>query len=230
VPQISFSNLGTSKVACHANTFHPNHYPTCLATYFLDRARHTWKFGRRIPLPLQVNERNFATPNGRFTFDGPVTGTDFAGFLLGGRPSTTTLLQLRPPNSSFPCSRTRYGGAFAQILLEGEINLTRLNLGVRWEVSMPWYTRKEIQTFVLEQSTVFFRSLPTAWYSRVILASQDSGSPRIRPRRPTLGPRVFTGIFGPESWGQSVFGGPLAKTSGRAVTVLLHFGRGSEPF
>ena len=40
------------------------------------------KFGGEFRF-LQVNEHNLASPDGAFTFDGSVTGVDFADFLLG---------------------------------------------------------------------------------------------------------------------------------------------------
>ena len=51
-------------------------------------------------------------------------------------------------SQQFLDSRTRYGAAYFQDGFRVTPNLT-LNLGVRWEVSMPWYdTQGKIETIV----------------------------------------------------------------------------------
>ncbi len=54
--------------------------------------RHTLKFGGEFRY-LQVNERNLASQDGAFVFDGTITGVDFADYLLGSarQPQTATL-------------------------------------------------------------------------------------------------------------------------------------------
>ncbi len=56
--------------------------------------RHTLKFGGEFRY-LQVNERNLASQDGAFVFDGTVTGVDFADYLLGAprAPEVGTLRQ-----------------------------------------------------------------------------------------------------------------------------------------
>ncbi len=50
-----------------------------------DSRKAPLKFGGEFRY-LQINERNVCAPNGDFTFDGMVTGVDFADYLLG-RPT-----------------------------------------------------------------------------------------------------------------------------------------------
>ena len=82
------------------NTFQPNTTYMVSDVFSKSQGRHTLKFGGEFRY-LQVNERNFANPNGGFTFDGTVTGADFADYLLGATSTTATLLTPRPPSSSW---------------------------------------------------------------------------------------------------------------------------------
>ena len=72
--------------------------------------KHTFKFGGEFRY-LQVNERNYAAPNGNFIFNGDATGNDFADYLLGAPASSSGYTQAA---EQFLDSRTRYGGAFVQ--------------------------------------------------------------------------------------------------------------------
>jgi hypothetical protein len=197
-------------------TFQPNNTYMVSDGFTKVINKHTLKLGGEFRY-LQVNERNLADVNGAFSFDGTVTGDgsipdqSFADYLIG-TPSnnsgyTQAALQLLD-------SRTRYGGAFVQDSWKATPNLT-LNLGLRWEVSMPWYdTQGKIQTWVKgEQSTVFPHS-PTG-----LVYPGDPGIPKtLAPTRfndfaPRIGlaysPSFSDGILG------KVFGGP-GKTSIRA--------------
>src|SRR5437763_1956630 len=179
--------------------------------------RHTLKFGGEARY-LQVNERNLASQDGAFVFDGTVTGNDFADYLIGaptgaGGGYTQAALQLLD-------SRTRYGGAYGQDSWRVTPNLT-LNLGLRWEMSMPWYdTQGKIQTWVKgEQSTVFPNS-PTG-----LVYPGDPGIPKtLAPTRynnfaPRLGiaysPNISEGVLG------KIFGGP-GKTSIRVGSGIFY--------
>jgi hypothetical protein len=203
-------------------TFQPDNTYMVSDTFTKAIRNHTVKFGGEFRY-LQVNERNLADVNGAFAFDGTVTGDgstpgqDFADYLLGAPAGnsgyTQAALQLLD-------SRTRYGGAFVQDSWKATPNLT-LNLGLRWEVSMPWYdTQGKIQTWVKgEQSTEFPHS-PTG-----LVYPGDPGIPKtLAPTKyNNFGPRIglayspsFTdGILG------KVFGGP-GKTSIRAAYGLYY--------
>jgi len=209
VPQLTFNSFTTGVPALA--TGQPNNTWQLSDGFSKVMGNHNLKFGGEFRY-LQVNERNFANVNGSFAFDGTVTGVDFADYLLGAPTSapggyTQAELQLLD-------SRTRYGGAYAQDSWKLKPNLT-LNLGLRWEVSMPWYdTQGKIETIVPgEQSVVFPRS-PLGW-----VFPGDPGVPStLAPTRyNNFGPRVgiayspgFTdGVL------KSIFGGP-GKTSIRA--------------
>ncbi len=214
VPQIYFNNFTIGVPTL--NTFQPNN--TYMVTDVFSKAmgKHTLKFGGEFRY-LQINERNYASPNGNFVINGDATGYDFADFLLGASATqggyTQAALQLLD-------SRTRYGGAFVQDTWKIKPNLT-LNLGLRWEFSMPWYdTQGKIQTFNPgQQSTVF----PLAPEGTVFPG--DKGIPKtLAPTKyDNFGPRIglayspgFTnGLLG------SVFGGP-GKTSIRASFGLYY--------
>ena len=215
VPQIYFNNfaIGTPSLI----TFQPNNTYTASDGFSKVIGRHTLKFGGEFRY-LQVNERNLASQDGAFVFDGTVTGVDFADYLLGattgaGNGYTQAAAQLLD-------SRTRYGGAYVQDTWKATPNLT-LNLGLRWEASMPWYdTQGKIQTWVKgEQSTVFPNS-PLG-----LVYPGDPGIPKtLAPTRynnfgPRLGlaysPSFSDGVLG------KVFGGP-GRSSVRASYGLYY--------
>jgi len=180
--------------------------------------KHTLKVGGEFRY-LQVNERNFANPNGGFNFDGNVTGVDFADFLLGATctqcsaPYTQAALQLLD-------SRTRYGGAFVQDAWKVKSNLT-LNLGLRWEVSMPWYdTQGKLQAFIPGETSTVFPLSPTG-----LVFPGDPGVPKtLAPTRyNNFGPRLglaYSPGFSDGALGK-IFGGP-GKTSIRAAFGLYY--------
>jgi Carboxypeptidase regulatory-like domain len=203
-------------------TFQPDNTYAVSDTFSKVIRNHTLKFGGEFRY-LQVNERNLADVNGAFTFDGTVTGDGsvpdqaFADYLIGA-PSpnsgyTQAALQLLD-------SRTRYGAAFVQDSWKVTPNLT-LNLGLRWEVSMPWYdTQGKIQTWVKgEQSTVFPKA-PTG-----LVFPGDPGIPKtLAPTRyNNFGPRIglaYSPSFSDGILGK-VFGGP-GKTSIRAAYGIYY--------
>lgn len=173
------------------------------------RGNHTLKFGGEFRY-LQINERNVCAPNGDFSFDGSVTGVDFADYLLGA-PGYGGFNQC---SMQFLDSRTRYGGAYAQDSWKLKPNFT-LNLGLRWEVSMPWYdTQGKIETIVPGLQSTQFPTAPVGW-----VVPGDPGIPStLAPTHyNNFAPRVglayspgFTdGVM------SKVFGGP-GKTSIRA--------------
>ena len=217
VPQTGFSNLGLNIGVPTLNTFQPNTTYMVSDVFSKSRERHTWKFGGEFRY-LQVNERNFANPNGGFTFDGTVTGSDFADFLLGA--TSTTNAPYTQAAEQFLDSRTRYGGAFAQDSWKVKSNLT-LNLGLRWEVSMPWYdTQGKIQTFNPGQQSTVFPLSPSG-----LVFPGDPGIPKtLAPTKynnvgPRLGlaysPGFSDGVLG------KIFGGP-GKSSIRMAYGLYY--------
>jgi len=121
--------------------------------------KHSMKFGGEFRY-LQVNERNVCAPNGDFTFAGLETGIDFADYLLGAPTGGAPYNQC---SQQFLDSRTRYGGAYFQDVYKLKPNIT-LNLGVRWEVSMPWYdTQGKIETIVPGEQSTQFPTAPLGW-------------------------------------------------------------------
>ena len=215
VPQIYFNNfaIGTPSLI----TFQPNNTYTASDGFSKVVGRHTVKFGGEFRY-LQVNERNLASQDGAFVFDGTVTGVDFADYLLGaptgaGGGYTQAALQLLD-------SRTKYGGAYVQDSWKVTPDLT-LNLGLRWEASMPWYdTQGKIQTWVKGQQSTVFPNSPQG-----LVYPGDAGIPKtLAPTRynnfgPRLGlaysPSFSDGVLG------KVFGGP-GKSSIRASYGLYY--------
>ena len=208
--------LGVGTSGQSLNTYQPNNTFMVSDVFSKIRGKHTWKFGGEFRY-LQVNERNYAAPNGNFVFDGSVTGSDFADFLLGAPASSSGYTQAA---EQFLDSRTRYGGAFVQDSWKVKPNLT-LNLGLRWEVSMPWYdTQGKIQTFVPGLQSQVFPLSPQG-----LVFPGDPGIPKtLAPTKyDNFGPRLglayspgFTdGVLG------KIFGGP-GKSSIRAAYGLYY--------
>ena len=80
VPQVYFNNFAIG--APSLITFQPNNTYTASDGFSKVVGKHTLKFGGEARY-LQVNERNLASQDGAFVFDGTVTGTDFADYLIG---------------------------------------------------------------------------------------------------------------------------------------------------
>jgi len=205
VPPIYLNNfsLGVNTLT----TFQPNNTWHVSDSYSRVKGLHTLKFGGEFRY-LQINERNTCAPNGDFTFDGSITGSDFADYLLGAAQNYNQCSQ------QFLDSRTRYGGAYAQDTYKVRPNLT-LNLGVRWEVSMPWYdTQGKIETIVPGLQSTQFPTAPLGW-----VVPGDPGIPStLAPTRyndfsPRLGIAYSPGFK--DGVGAKIFGGP-GKTSIRA--------------
>jgi hypothetical protein len=178
--------------------------------------KHSLKIGGEFRY-LQINERNVCSPNGNFVFDGTVTGVDFADYLLG---APTALGGYTQCSEQFLDSRTRYGGAYIQDSWKVTPNLT-VNLGLRWEVSMPWYdTQGKIETIVPGEQSTQFPTAPLGW-----VVPGDPGIPStLAPTRynnfaPRLGlaysPGFTDGILG------KIFGGP-GKSSIRAAYGIYY--------
>jgi len=203
-------------------TFQPNNTYMVSDTFSKVIKNHTLKVGGEFRY-LQVNERNLADVNGAFVFDGTSTGDgsipgqDFADYLIGAPTAqggyTQAALQLLD-------SRTRYGGAFVQDSWKAKSNLT-LNLGLRWEVSMPWYdTQGKIETWNPGEQSVLFPKSPKGW-----VFPGDPGIPKtLAPTRynnfaPRIGiaysPDFNDGVL------HKVFGGP-GKTSIRAAYGIYY--------
>src|ERR1700676_3779762 len=208
VPPLYFTDfyLGPNTLT----TFQPNNTWHGADTFSKVWGVHTLKFGGEFRY-LQINERNTCAPNGDFSFNagaGGETGLDFADFLLGAPVSYNQCSQ------QFLDSRTRYGGAFVQDTYKVNRSLT-LNLGLRWEASMPWYdTQGKIETIVPGEQSTQFPTAPLGW-----VVPGDPGIPStLAPTRynnfaPRLGlaysPGFSEGILG------KIFGGP-GKSSIRA--------------
>ncbi len=118
--------------------------------------RHTVKFGGEFRYH-QINERNVCAPNGSFSFDGTETGNDIADFLIGAP------VDFNQCSQQFLDSRSHYGGLFVQDAFKVKPNLL-LNLGLRWEVSQPWYdTQGKIETIVPGLQSTQFPTAPLGW-------------------------------------------------------------------
>ncbi len=211
VPPIGFNsfNIGVPTLT----TFQPDNTYAIFDGFSKVVGNHSMKFGGEFRY-LQVNERNTCSPNGVFTFNGTETGNDFADFLLG---APTTYNQC---SQQFLDSRSRYGALYVQDSYKAKPNLT-FNLGLRWEVSMPWYdTQGKIQTIVPGLQSTQYPTAPLGW-----VVPGDPGIPStLAPTRyNNFGPRAgmayspdfHDGILG------KIFGGP-GKSSIRAGFGLYY--------
>lgn len=211
VPPIYFNSFSIGVPTL--TTFQPNNTWMVSDGFSKVMDKHSLKFGGEFRY-LQINERNTCAPNGDFTFDGSETGIDFADFLLGAPVNYNQCSQ------QFLDSRTRYGGAYIQDSYKAKPNLT-LNIGLRWEVSMPWYdTQGKIETIVPGEQSVVFPTAPRSW-----VVPGDPGIPStLAPTRydnfaPRIGiaysPDFKDGILG------KITGGP-GKTSIRAAYGIFY--------
>jgi hypothetical protein len=211
VPQVTFNNLGLNIGVPTLDTIQPDTTYTASDTFSKSQGRHTWKVGGEFRY-FQINERNFANPNGGFTFDGTVTGSDVADYLLGA--TSTVNAPYTQAAEQFLDSRTRYGGAFVQDSWKVRQNLT-LNLGLRWEVSMPLYdTQGKIQTFGPGEQSQVFPLAPSG-----LVFPGDPGIPKTlaQTRYDNIAPRIglaYSPNFSDGILGK-IFGGP-GKSSIRA--------------
>jgi hypothetical protein len=171
---------------------------------------HTLQFGTNLHYN-QINERNYDCYDGCFGFNGSETGFDFADFLIGAPDSFVQASQ------QLLDSRSKYYGFYGQDSWRATTTLT-LNLGLRWEVSTPWYdTQNKLETVVQgEQSQAF----PTAPLGLVVPG--DPGIPR------TLGPTKYTN-FAPRigfAFAPDVSDGFLGKILGGAGKSSIRGGYG----
>jgi hypothetical protein len=215
VPPLYFNNFSIGVPTL--TTGQPNN--TWMLTDGLSKVsgNHTLKFGGEFRY-LQINERNVASPNGTFNFDGSVTGVDAADYELGAVSVNGSAFQQY--SMQFLDSRSRYAGAYAQDSWKARPNLT-LNLGLRWEVSMPWYdTQGKIETIVPGEQSTQFPTAPLGW-----VVPGDPGIPStLAPTHynnfaPRLGlaysPGFNDGIL------RKIFGGP-GKTSIRSAFGIYY--------
>jgi hypothetical protein len=176
-------------------------------------SKHTVKFGGEFRY-LQINERNSASVNASFNFNGGETGNDFADYLLGAPDQASQL------SRQFLDSRTKYYGLYLQDSYKVKPSLT-LNYGLRWEASMPFYdTQGKIQAFVPGEQSQRFPNSPEGW-----VFPGDPGIPKtIGPTRwNNFGPRVgiaYSPGFTEGALGK-IFGGP-GRTSIRAAYGLYY--------
>jgi hypothetical protein len=211
VPPIYFNNFSIGVPTL--TTFQPNNTYAISDGFSKIVGSHSMKFGGEFRY-IQINERNTCAPNGDFTFNGTETGSDFADFLIGAPTNYNQCSQ------QFLDSRTRYGALYFQDAYKAKPNLT-FNLGLRWEVSMPWYdTQGKIETIVPGLQSTQFPTAPLGW-----VVPGDPGIPStLAPTRyNNFGPRVGV-AYSPgfhDGFLGKVLGGP-GKSSIRAGFGLYY--------
>ncbi len=196
VPSLFFNNFSVGNAP---NRFTPDNTWQIADNFSKIYGRHNLKFGGDVRY-IQVNDRNHSSAlNGNFTFDGSETGSDFADFLLGDPASFVQ------ESIQFLDSRTKYGAAYAQDSFRFRPNLT-INLGLRWEASMPWYdTQNKIETLIPGEQSVQFPTAPLGWVV--------PGDPHVPS---TLAPTDYK-EFSPRvglAWSPNTTGGALGKIFG----------------
>ena len=178
---------------------------------------HTWKFGGEFRY-LMVNERNYASPNGQFTFDGSVTGSDMADFLLGATCNSCGGAYIQAAKQVLD-SRTRYGGAFIQDSWKVKSTSPLISASAGKSACLGTTGKEKSRPSFRGNSPPCFHSLPPAWYSRRWRHSQDACPTRYNNFGPRLGlaysPGFTDGVLG------KIFGGP-GKTSIRAAYGLYY--------
>lgn len=211
VPYITFNNFNIGVPQVSTRQF--NNSFQWLDNFSKIIGKHSLKFGGQFHYD-QINERNLAAQNGQYAFSGNETGIDFADFLIGAPNSLT---QASPQILD---SRSKYYALFAQDSWRVSPSLV-LNLGLRWEASMPWYdTQDKIETIIPGQQSVKFPGAPLGY-----VMAGDPGVPRtLAPTKwdnfgPRIGlaysPEASSGFFG------KLFGGP-GLTSIRAGFGLYY--------
>jgi hypothetical protein len=212
VPKITLNsfNIGVNTLS----TFQPNNTYMLSDGFSKTIGNHTIKIGGEFRY-LQLNARNICSPNGSFTFDGSETGSDFADLLIGA-PASYTQCSVQVLDS-----RTRYGGLYGQDSWKIKPNLT-LNLGLRWEASMPWYdTQGRLNTLAKGVQSTQFPTAPTGF-----VVPGDPGIPSTvyHTQWDRFAPRVGL-AYSPEFQGsllRKIFGG-AGKTSIRAAFGIYYF-------
>jgi hypothetical protein len=201
----NFSTPGSGITKLYDTTYHGSETLTKII------GSHTLKFGGEFSY-FEVNQRDFGGAS--FTFNGSDTGSDIADLLIGAPQQYIQASQQELD------ARSRYGAAFVQDSWRATPNLT-INLGLRWEVSMPWYdTQNRIQALVVGEQSIEYPGAPTG-----LLFPGDPGIPS------TLAPTTY-GNFGPRlgiAWSPKVsdglwgrlLGGP-GKTSIRAASGIYY--------
>lgn len=164
VPNISLNNFSFGVPADTLRQY--NNSFQWIDNYTKVVGSHTLKFGADYHYD-QINERNYYGENGSFSFNGQETGNDFADFLLGA-PNNFIQASLQLLDS-----RSHYFGLYGQDSWRVNDTLT-LNLGLRYEVSTPWYdTQNKIEAIIPGVQSVLFPGAPKGY-----LVPGDPGVPR----------------------------------------------------
>ena len=219
MPPIYFNNFSIGVPTL--TTFQPNNTWHVSDGFSKVPGSHSLKFGGEFRY-LQINERNTCAPNGDFTFDGSETGSRFRRLpdRRAGRVTTSAA-------SSSWIRAPAMAALYIQDAYKVKPNLT-LNLGLRWEVSMPWYdTQGKIETIVPGLQSTQFPTAPKGW-----VVPGDPGIPStLAPTRyNNFAPRV--GIAYSPDFHDGLAGQDLRRPGqdqySRRVRNLLHIHRRSE--